>query len=234
MPRKETNRGVGKYMSKTIALLHTTSVTIEPLRDLLSKEIPKIKIINFLDDSILSQLGESRGDISLVEKRLVQYAVNAEQVGADIILNVCSSVGEVVEKMRERVNIPIIRIDEAMAEMAIHMGNKIGVVATLATTLEPTMNLLKQKSAKLNTQVELQSLLAEEAYQYLLAGHQEKYDRNLAESLAKIQEEVDVVVLAQASMARVVKTLAPEKQIYFLSSPEFGVEKVRQTLEELA
>lgn len=220
-------------MSQKIAIIHTTPVTVKSLGELVTKKIPNSEIINFVDDSILPQLGENKGDISLVEDRLVQYAIYAEQVGADIILNACSSVGEVVAKMRERVKIPIVRIDEAMAEKAIKNGNKIGVVATLSTTLTPTMNLLKSISEKLDKPVELQSLLAEEAYELLLAGDKEGHDRNLAESLVEIQEEVDLVVLAQASMASVVSTLNSEKQKYFLSSPELGVEKVRQTLEEL-
>lgn len=220
-------------MSQKIAIIHTTPVTVKSLGELVTKKIPNSEIINFVDDSILPQLGENKGDISLVRDRLVQYAIYAEQVGADIILNACSSVGEVVAKMRERVKIPIVRIDEAMAEKAIKNGNKIGVVATLSTTLTPTMNLLKSISEKLDKPVELQSLLAQEAYELLLAGDKEGHDRNLAESLVEIQEEVDLVVLAQASMASVVSTLNSEKQKYFLSSPELGVEKVRQTLEEL-
>ncbi len=43
--------------------------------------------------------------------------------------------------------------------------------------------------------------------------------------------EVDVVVLAQASMARVVETLAPEeKTIPIFSSPRLGVEAARKAI----
>jgi len=220
-------------MSQKIAIIHTTPVTVKSLGELVTKKIPNSEIINFVDDSILPQLGENKGDISLVKDRLVQYAIYAEQVGADIILNACSSVGEVVTDMKECVNIPIVRIDEAMGEKAIKNGSKIGVVATLSTTLTPTMNLLKSISEKLDKPVELQSLLAEEAYELLLAGDKKGHDRNLAESFVEIQEEVDLVVLAQASMASVVSTLNPEKQKYFLSSPELGVDKVQKILEEV-
>lgn len=221
-------------MNKKIAILHTTPVTVEPLKKLAEDIIPTCTVINFVDDSILPQLAEHEGDVRLVEERLIQYAIYAEQVGADIILNACSSVGEVVQKMRKEVSIPIVRIDEAMAEKAIQRASKIGVAATLATTLMPTMELLKSKSMEFNKSVEFESLLAEEAYQYVLVGNKEKHDQLLAESLSTLAEKVDVVVLAQASMASVVATLPTEQQNIFLSSPELGMKQVRESLEGLS
>jgi aspartate/glutamate racemase len=218
-------------MSKKIAVLHTTPVTVEPLKKLAADKIPGCQVMNFVDDSILPQLIENGGNIYEVEERLIQYARYAEQVGADVILNACSSVGEVVAKARENISVPIIRIDEAMAEEAINNGQQIGVVATLATTLNPTMKLLKEKAKELNKHVEFQSKLVEEAYQRLISGDKEGHDATLAKTLSEIAEEVDVVVLAQASMARVVSMLPTEQQKKFISSPELGMERVRQSLE---
>jgi hypothetical protein len=36
------------------------------------------------------------------------------------------------------VPVPVIRVDEAMADQAVKTGPRIGVIATLSTTLEPT------------------------------------------------------------------------------------------------
>lgn len=219
-------------MTNKIAIIHTTSVTVDSLKQLIAEKIPNSEVINFVDDSVLPQLQENDGKISLVEERLVQYAKYAEELGADIILNACSSVGEVVSSMRKQVDIPVVRIDEAMAEMAIQKGTKIGVAATLATTLRPTMNLIETKAKEMNKEIELISVLAEEAYQFLLDKDQAAHDCSLADSLMKLEKDVDIVVLAQASMARVVSTLDADKQGKFLSSPTLGVERVRQTLEE--
>jgi Asp/Glu/hydantoin racemase len=218
-------------MNKKIAIVHTTPVTVEPLKKLANKKIPGYQIMNFVDDSILPQLNENGGNVKEVEDRLIQYIKIAEQVGADVILNACSSVGEVVAKAREQVTVPIVRIDEPMADLAIQSGEKIGVVATLATTLNPTMTLLKRKSNERNKTVEFKYQVAGEAYQRLLADDKEGHDEILTTVLTKMAEEVDVVVLAQASMARVVSTLPERLQKKFLSSPELGVERVRETLE---
>ncbi len=214
----------------TLAIIHTTPATVEPLKALARTTIPGIDVINFVDDSILPQLARTGGDITMVEDRLVQYAVFAEQVGADVVLEACSSVGEVVPKMAARVSIPVVRIDEAMAEEAVQRGARIGVLATLATTLAPTARLIEAKATAAGKPVSLTTALAGDAYQRLMAGDQAGHDAALLDELATLIRAVDVVVLAQASMARVVPALPVEDQARILSSPQPGMARVRAVL----
>jgi Asp/Glu/hydantoin racemase len=216
-------------MNHKLAIIHTTTVTVEPLRALAAELLPDCEVINFVDDSILPQLRDNRGDVGAVAERLAQYARFAEQVGADAILNACSSVGALVEHMRQQVGIPIVRIDEAMAEEAVRRGRRIGVVATLATTLNPTMQLVHSKAA---ADVEIVPVLADTAYQKLVAGDKPGHDAELAAVLAELAATVDVIVLAQASMARVVPSLPPDAQQKCLSSPRLGMAWVKAALEE--
>src|SRR5215216_5889949 len=169
-------------MSK-LAIIHTTSATVEPMKALAAEIMPGCELMNFVDDSILPQLGQNGGNLAEVEERLVHYARFAEQVGADLILEACSSVGEVVAKMQSAVSIPIVRIDEAMAEQAVQRGNRLGVAATLATTLEPTTRLLRAKADRAGRQVEITPLLIEGAYQKLIAGDRQGHDNLLVEKL---------------------------------------------------
>ncbi|KKI90086.1 hypothetical protein WQ54_23535 [Bacillus sp. SA1-12] len=219
-------------MGKTLAIIHTTHVTVEPLKDLAAKHLPAHRVINFVDDSILPQLGQNGGKLEEVQERLIQYTKNAEALGADIILNACSSVGEIVPLAREKVSIPVIRIDDAMAEEAIIRGKRIGVAATLATTLNPTIRLLKEKAEKFSTQVIFEPVLVEEAYQRLIKGDKAGHDDLLANMLSDLAYRSDLVVLAQASMARVLGKFPKQMQTKFLTSPELGMERVKQALEE--
>lgn len=221
-------------MSNILAIIHTTPLTVEPLKKLAGDFLPSYDVINFVDDSILPQLAKNGGMLEEVEERLIQYARYAEQAGASIILNACSSVGEIVTKANEHVKVPVVRIDEAMAEEAINQGKRIGVIATLSTTLKPTVKLIKEKADECNKKVEIQSVLAEEAYQQLISGDKESHDAILAEALTKLASEADIVVLAQASMARVVTKLPLKQQDIFLTSPELGMERVKKIIEGLA
>jgi aspartate/glutamate racemase len=221
-------------MSKTLAIIHTTPVTVDPLKALANKYLPDFDVINFVDDSILPQLGRNGGKLEEVQERLIQYSRYAEQAGADVILNACSSVGDVVDLARKELSIPIIRIDEAMAEEAIKRGTRIGVVATLSTTLNPTIKLLKDKAEEFSKNVEFDSVLAEEAYKCLINGDKDGHDEVLAKVLAELGGKTDVVVLAQASMARVLEKLPKEQQGKFLTSPELGMARVKEKMEGIA
>jgi Asp/Glu/hydantoin racemase len=213
-----------------LAIIHTSPATLDVLKTLAAEILPGWEVNNFVDDSILPQLAANGGDVSQVEDRLIAYAGFAEKVGADAILEACSSVGEVVAKMREIVSIPVIRIDEAMAEEAVQRGSRIGVAATLPTTLNPTMRLIQAKADAAGKTVEIETALANGAYQKLMAGDREGHDADLASVLTELVRKVDVVVLAQASMARVVASLPADVQSKFLSSPRLGMERVRSVM----
>jgi Asp/Glu/hydantoin racemase len=213
-----------------LAIIHTTPATVEPMKALAAELLPGCEVVNFVDDSILPQLAQNGADLTGVEERLVHYARFAEQVGADVILEACSSVGEVVAKMQMAVSVPIVRIDEAMAEEAVQSGMRLGVAATLQTTLGPTARLLRAKAEAAGRQVEVTPLLVEGAYGKLMAGDREGHDNLLVQNLQGLARQVDVVVLAQASMARVLPGLPAAERAKIMSSPRPAMERVRDVM----
>ena len=217
-----------------LAIIHTTPATVEPLKTLASEVLAGCELVNFVDDSILPQLAQNGGNLSDVEERLMHYTRFAEQVGADVILEACSSVGELVPKMGGAASIPVVRIDEAMAEEAVQRGAYIAVAATLPTTLQPTTRLLRSKAQAAGKQVEITPLLIDGAYQKLMAGDRKGHDDLLIEKLRELARAADVVVLAQASMARVLPSLSTAEQDKFLSSPRFAMEQVKNVLSSLS
>jgi aspartate/glutamate racemase len=217
-------------MTTRIAIIHTTVVTVEPLRRLAAEVVPGAEVVNIVDDSVLPQLAAAGGDLASVEDRLTAYARIAEAGGADVILSACSSVGELVDRLRASVRVPVVRVDEAMAEEAVRRGVRIAVAATLATTLAPTLALLEREAARAATGARIETRLVDAAYRLLAAGDPEGHDRVLAEALSELSATCDVVVLAQASMARVLDRLPAEQRGRFLSSPRLAMERVREEL----
>jgi Asp/Glu/hydantoin racemase len=214
-----------------LAIIHTTPATIETMKALVAELIPECEQMHLMDDSILPELAQNGGQVEAIEERWFAYAKTAEQQGADCILSACSSVGEVAAAAGHHVQVPVLRIDEAMIEEAVRRGERIGVAATLRTTLDPTSRLLESKAVELGKKVQLEPLLVDEAYRLLMSGDKEGHDRVLGEELKLLAERTDVVVLAQASMARVVATLPEALQGKCLSSPRLGIERVKQVLE---
>jgi Asp/Glu/hydantoin racemase len=139
----------------------------------------------------------------------------------------CSSIGEAAEIARKQFDFPILRIDQAMAEKAVEMGGRIGVAATLRTTLEPTIALIRNTAAEAGRHIEIVPRLSDGAFERLIAGDTAQHDRMLTESLTQLGKEVDVIVLAQASMARVAAQFNGQGGPPILSSPELGIRRIR-------
>lgn len=217
---------------KKLAIIHTTIITVEPLRALAKDLLPQTTVINFVDDSILPQLRKNGSDIYAIAPRWITYARFAEEAGADIILNACSSVGEICMLAQPHIAVPIVRIDAPMAEFAVSRSSNIGVAATVPMTLGPTVRLLQEKAAAVGRQVVLSPLLIAEAFEHLSAGDSAGHDSLLTEALMQLLEEVEIIVLAQASMARITATFPANQRERFLSSPRLGIEAVRDLLEQ--
>jgi Asp/Glu/hydantoin racemase len=118
-----------------------------------------------------------------------------------------------------------------MADQAVQAGRRIGVIATLPTTLEPTADLVRRRAALADQDIELTSVLCEGAFDALMSGDAARHDALVAAALKDLSTKVDVVLLAQASMARVVDTLAPaDRVVPILASPGIAI---RHLAEEL-
>ncbi|WP_438391514.1 aspartate/glutamate racemase family protein [Caballeronia sp. DA-9] len=216
----------------TIAVIHTGPVTVLPIKEQLNELIADARVINIMDDSLLNDVRAAGHLTPEVASRIYSYMLNAQAMGADIILNACSSVGEASDSLKEFIRTPIVKIDESMAEEASAIGRRIGVVATVSTTLDPTVRLIRRKAAELERTVEVTERIAEGAFEALLAGDGTRHDAILKQTIVTLADEVDVVVLAQVSMARLVPALG-DLRVPVLSSPRSGVAAVKRALEAL-
>jgi Asp/Glu/hydantoin racemase len=129
---------------------------------------------------------------------------------------------------------PVLRVDRPMAEQALATGSRIGVLATLSTTLKPTADLVRTVAAERGTPVEIAEHLCEGAFEAVMTGDAATHDRIVGDGLMKAMRGVDAIVLAQASMARVLTTLpAGAVTVPVFSSPELGVARARDVLASL-
>jgi Asp/Glu/hydantoin racemase len=216
--------------SPTIAVLHTSPATIEVFGRLLRERLPGCRLINILDDSILPQLRDNGGDVAAVLPRWRSYARIALDQGAELILNACSSIGALCAPVEAEFGITVVRVDAAMAREAVTRGSRIAVVATLQTTLRPTRELLEASAGSAGSSAVIEPILVEGAYEALVAGDQARHDDLLAADLKRAAESSDVVVLAQASMARVLPRLAEAERQKCLTSPPLAVDDVAASL----
>lgn len=213
-----------------IFAVHTAMALVEPVTALFREHLPQVDLHHIADDSLIREVIENNGVTPAVRKRLLAYYQGAADAGASLVFNTCSSVGEVAGMARLFLPIPILRIDEPMAETAVRMASRIGVLATLPSTLNPTAALIRKMAAAQNKQVEITEGLANGAFQAMMSGDRDTHDRLIMEASAKVADQAEVIVLAQGSMARVETALAAATGIPVLSSPLSGVLGVRDYL----
>ena len=121
--------------------------------------------------------------------------------------------------------VPVLRVDQPMADLAVQTGKRIGVIATLPTTLQPTSDLVKRRAALAGKEIEMVTVLCEGAFDALMNGDAASHDAKVDQALKKLFGQVDVIVLAQASMARVADALSDEeKKVPVLASPPIAIE----------
>jgi Asp/Glu/hydantoin racemase len=216
---------------KLLGLIHTSATLVPVFQQLCAAKLPGVDVFNIADDSLIKDVIK-RGKLTPdTARRVVGHVASAEAAGADYILVTCSSIGRAVETAAGLVNVPVLRVDQPMADKAVQIGRKVGVIATLPTTLEPTADLIQRRAAKAGKAVTVTSRLCDGAFDALMSGNAARHDEMVAAALKELASEVEVIVLAQASMARVVERLSPaDRRTPILASPALAVEYLATVL----
>jgi Asp/Glu/hydantoin racemase len=212
-----------------LAMIHTVPGIIPSFNELASLHLPDWHSFNMVDESLLADtIGE--GTLSRqTMRRLSTHIWSAVDAGASAVLVTCSSLGPAVDAAMPLCPVPLFRVDDGMAIEALQRGSRIGVLATLATTLSPTTGLIERHAERMGVNISLTSRLCEGAFNKLRSGDREAHDAMIREGLASLVDSVDVVVLAQASMANALNGIG-EARVPILTSPELGALHIASAL----
>ena len=187
------------------------------------------EVASYQDPSILAEVRDAGYVTAPPAARLVGMYMTAVSEGADAILNLCSSVGEVADAAQDiarYTGIPIVRVDEEMCREAVRQGKRIGVMATLPTTLNPTKNTILRVAREMNRQVELVDALVDGGF----GLDQEQFKDLMSEYAGTIADKVDVILFAQGSMAYCEEYIHEKYGKVVLSSPRFGAAALKDAL----
>ncbi|MFI2632676.1 aspartate/glutamate racemase family protein [Streptomyces collinus] len=219
----------------SIAVLHTSLLFVNAdsvINEYLAELAPDAKVLHFVDSDVLAAVVRE-GEVSPAStQRMVHLAQAAESAGADVIFSACSSVGPAIDVARRLVSVPIVKIDDAMTASAVETASAIGVLATVPTTLPPTRALVEEKARAAGRDITVQERLCEGAFSVLMAGDRYRHDGMVLDGARALAKEVDVIVLAQASMARLAPAIAEAVGKPVLSSPRSGAENAVRVLRE--
>ena len=214
-----------------VVCVHTAMALVEPLTKTFAELLPEVNVNHIADSSLIKEVIANNEVTPAVRRRLLAYYNAAADAGADVVFNTCSSVGDVADYGDIYARIPVFRIDRPMAAEAVVKAERIGVISTLPTTLDPTCRLLLGEAEKAGRKVTLVEGLADGAFAAGQSGDGATHDRLIAEAAQRIADRVDMFVLAQGSMARMEQRLSELTGKPVLSSPVSGVLGLRKFLK---
>ncbi len=141
---------------------------------------------------------------------------------ARVVICTCSTLGGVSEQCASEAGVHVLRVDRPMAELAVRSGSRIGLVAALESTFAPTRALLYDAAAAAGKEITLIDAPCFDAWRRFEQGDIAGYHREIAGCVDALDATIEVVVLAQASMAAAADLVESDRAV--LSSPHTAVQ----------
>jgi Asp/Glu/hydantoin racemase len=206
-----------------IALIHALKHSIVPIEASFAKLWPQPRLMNLLDDSLSADLARDGRLTDAMAERFQAIGRYVASTGADAILFTCSAFGPCIEAVAHtQAPMPVLKPNQAMIELAVEQGRKIGLLSTFPPTLA-------SMPREFPASVALVPKLAEGAMAALDRGNRAEHDR-LVVAAAKDLRGCDVIALAQYSMAPAAAQVAEATGRPVLTTPDSAVNKLKQLL----
>lgn len=195
---------------------------VETFERLVRAEDASIKVEHVVAEELLADARRVGPDEPALVARVQTAMRDAAATGAAIVVCTCSTIGGAAEHTPTGGRFVAARIDRAMADRAVALGPRILLVAALESTLGPTTQLLHESARAAGATIVPQRLLVADAWALFLRGDLAGYVETVAAAVRAAASRMDVVLLAQASMAPVAERLA-DLGVEVLASPRLGV-----------
>ena len=123
-----------------IQLIHAVTAAQDPIHGAFARLWPEARTDDLTDASLPADREQAGSLTDAFTGRMAALIGKGVDGGADAVLFTCSAFGAAIERARENVDIPVLKPGEAMIEMALSMGPRIGGLATFTA---PVANFAK-------------------------------------------------------------------------------------------
>ena len=216
-----------------IALIHATRLSMAPIEEAFAARWPEAERFHLLEEALSADRVRAPSGAAPMADRFVALSRYAQMAGADGILYTCSAFGAEIEAARRAVPLPTLKPNEAMLDAALAIGTRIGLIATFEPSLASIAEELHAAAHARGVAIAITPVFAPEAMAALGRGDGPAHDRQVADA-ARHLSSVDVVLLAQFSMARARASVAAAVAAPVLTSPDSAVDALRRTMSASA
>ena len=216
---------------KRVVLIYTVKSVLDSFEGKLRAAIKEeLAVHNTFDDYLATDAGE-KGEFTQDNLNRLFYILKAaELTKPDAIVVTCSTLTPAVCTIRPFIGVPVIAIDDAMTKKAVTLGDRITIMATAQSTVEPTTQKLLHDAKEAGKEINIKSIVCPEAIAALKKGDKARHDELLRKVAAENLARGEIVVLAQASMAHMQQEIERISGCPTLSSPDLCVAQTKELL----
>ena len=219
-------------MIQKVGFIHTGVAIANIFKPMIAERLSGIATFHIVDDSLMQDFLNAGELIPVIVRRFCKQVELAEEAGAELIIVTCSSIAPAVDIARKMTAVPVLKVDEPMAEKAVSLSDQIGLMATAKTTMGPSVKLIEDKAAEVGKQIEIITSLSSEAFDCFLRGDMDKHDQILRDAASDLKGKVGVVVLAQASMGHLAGAIQEIVGVPVLTSPPLAMDALVQRVKD--
>jgi len=219
---------------RKLGIIHAALITTRAVQKFIDEIIPEVEVVHWVDDTIQNTNFACEPGVIPKENyaKFVQGALSQQRYGVDLILLACSTFNRAVENARTMVDTPMLQIDRPMMDLAVQNGSRIGLLATVPTTVPASERLLRLAAQEAGKEITVHTRLCSEAFKVLKAGNPEKHNDMLLAEIDNLSSQVDAIVMAQVSMTALEPRLTTTK-VPVYNSGRTAFNRIRQTLEAI-
>jgi Asp/Glu/hydantoin racemase len=218
-------------MPPRIVLIHAVATAIPPMQGAFKEGWPEATLSNLLDDDLMPAYTREGGLTPHITERICALAQYAARSGADGILFTCSVFPQAEDLAKQLVRVPLLKPDEAMIAAALDAGRRIGVVATNPPAAPAAAAQLRAGAKARGVEAKVVESVADGAFAIGNSGDAATHDRMVVAAARRIADQVDVLCLAQVSMALARAAVQAQVTVPVLTSPATAVARLKQLLD---
>lgn len=199
------------------AVIHATTMAIKPIEKAFQDTFSGIKLLHLVDTGLVPMIKEQGKLTPAIIRRFARLLESAEESGVDCIQLTCSAFNNVTAILQPLCTAKLFRSDEGMLDQALEY-ERIGLISTMKETPPALISYLEEKRPG----IQVKSLVNDQAFQLMLRGETAEHDRLVIDMISSMVD-VDVIVLAQYSLAHLEKAVAV--QVPVLTGPKAAADR---------
>jgi Asp/Glu/hydantoin racemase len=221
-------------MADILVLVHTISPLIQLFDQLCAEMLPGVLVKHILDEPLGEGIRQHGGLVSTDAARLWDHVKMAEAIRARAVLVTCSTISPLVDPIRPLTTLPLVKIDDAMVVACVQAGPHLGLVATNPIALTTVQQRIETYAFQEGKPIRCESIMVPGAFEALQSGDLDTHHRLIRKAVLELSSKVDGIVLAQASMSKVLDEIPErERRAPIFSGPRLALAQVRDLIRNL-